>query len=367
LALRSISAYAREIRPRLTPGAFAPARSRLLWLPVQLTVSALCITAIARAWLPWQVWPVLSLVLGMSFAGLTFLGHETLHGAIVRGRTLRCVVGWVGFLPFAVSPTLWTAWHNRTHHGNTNHPPVDPDAYPTLEQYSQSRVVRVMTDAMAPGRGRLGILSFLIGFSVQSAHMLFAAPGLGMLSRKQHLRALAETALAAGVWAALAWVVGPWAFLFCFALPLLVANSIVMGFILTNHSLSPLTDVNDALVNSLTVTTPRLVEWLTLGFGYHVEHHLFPAMSTRHAPELRKVLLSLWPERYQSLPLGTALRELRRSPRVYKDETTLVDPHTGREWPALAPRALVKQVAAGSKTRRSERPWTVAGAFGRKP
>ena len=81
----------------------------------------------------------------------------------------------------------------------------------------------------------------------------------------------------------LAFLVGPLPFLFAFGLPLVVANCIVMAFILTNHSLSPLTGVNDALANSLSVTTPRFVEWLTLGFGFHVEHHIFAAMSTRHA------------------------------------------------------------------------------------
>ena len=35
------------------------------------------------------------------------------------------------------------------------------------------------------------------------------------------------------------------------------------------------------------MTTPRWIEWLTLSFGYHVEHHLFPAMSSRHAPGVR--------------------------------------------------------------------------------
>ena len=35
---RSISAYAREIRPLLPEGSFAPALGRLWWLPVHLSV-----------------------------------------------------------------------------------------------------------------------------------------------------------------------------------------------------------------------------------------------------------------------------------------------------------------------------------------
>jgi fatty acid desaturase len=337
----TIAAYAREVRPFLRPGAFAPARSRLLWLPAHLAVIGLLTVVLARHWVSWWFAPALSLIIGFSFSGLTFLGHETLHGAIVRGRLGRRLVGFLGFLPFVISPRLWIAWHNQVHHGNTNRAGVDPDAYPTLDEYGQSRSVRIATDYGAPGRRRLrGALSLLIGFSVQSAHMLFVAGKRGYLSRREHVRAALDTLIGVGVWTTLALLIGPLPFLFAFGLPLVVANAIVMAFILTNHSLSPLTGVNDALANSLSVTTPRFVEWLTLGFGFHVEHHLFAAMSARHARELRDVLRARFPAQYQSMPLGRALLALHQSARVYKNATTLIDPRSGREWPALAPHAV---------------------------
>ena len=111
-----------------------------------------------------------------------------------------------------------------------------------------------------------------------------------------------------------------------------------MAFIMTNHGLNPLTAVNDPLVNALTVTSPRWLEWLTLRFGYHVEHHLFPSMSSRQALRLRGLIRQRWPGRYQSMPLGAALLALHRTARVYENETTLIDPRTGRRWPTLLPR-----------------------------
>jgi len=83
------------------------------------------------------------------------------------------------------------------------------------------------------------------------------------------------------------------------------------------------------------VTTPRLVAWLTLGFGFHVEHHLFPAMSARHAPTVRAFLRERWPERYKSMSLRDALGSLHRGARVYKTATTLFDPRTGAEHATL--------------------------------
>ena len=71
--------------------------------------------------------------------------------------------------------------------------------------------------------------------------------------------------------------------------------------------------------------------------GRWFEHHIYPSMSSRHAPAVRALLRERWPERYQSLPLGKALLRLHRTPRVYKDHYTVVDPDTRRECRTLAP------------------------------
>jgi len=137
---------------------------------------------------------------------------------------------------------------------------------------------------------------------------------------------------------AVGFLVGPLAFVFVYLLPLVVANTIVMTFIMTNHNLSPLSPINDPLVNSLSVTLPRVVEWLTLDFGFHAEHHLFPTISTRHGRTIRDAVRARFPERYQSLPLTEAIRRLHHTFRVYRDTTTLIDPHSGQTWPTLLPR-----------------------------
>ncbi len=339
MELRPTSAYVHELRPLLGPETFAPAHSRLLWLPLHLALIALGTVAVAAGWLPWPLVPVVSLAIGVSFGGITFLGHEALHGGVVRARWARRVVGWIGFLPFVVSPRLWVLWHNREHHGHTNERGVDPDMYPMLPDYHRSRVIRVVTDRFALGARRwTGVLSLLFGFSGQSSQMLIHARHRLAMSVPDHRVAVAETLLGVAVWIAVAILVGPLAFLFVFVLPVMVANWIVMAYILTNHGLSPMTAENDPLINSLSVTVPRLAEWISLGFGHHVEHHLFPAMSTRHAPRVRALILERWPERYQSMPLGQALLALHRTARIYQDDVTLIDPRSGAVWPALRPR-----------------------------
>jgi fatty acid desaturase len=329
--------YVRELRPQLPAAAFAPARSRLAFVPAHLTVIILASLAIAQGWVPWLVVPLLSLAIGASFAGLTFIAHEAVHGGIVRGRTARQVVGWIGLLPFTLSPRLWAAWHDRVHHATANLA-EDPDMYPTLAEYRASGRIRFLVDAFSLGGRRWrGGLSLVLGFTVQSAHQLLVARRRGFLAPGAFRLALAEALAGVAVWATVAALVGFVPFLFVFVLPLLVANVIVMSFILTNHSLSPRVEINDPLVSGLSVTAPRWIEWATLQFGYHVEHHLFPAMSSRHAGAVRALIRRQWPERYQSMSLRTALGKLHRTARVYKDATTLVDPRTGAEYATLMP------------------------------
>ena len=132
-------------------------------------------------------------------------------------------------------------------------------------------------------------------------------------------------------------MVGPYAFVFIYVLPVLVASSMVMSYIATNHFLNALTDINDPLVNTLSVTGPRWLERLHLQFGYHVEHHIFPMMSGRYAPIVRDVLVRLYGERYLTLPHTQALRLLYARPKVHDSHDTLIDPRTLATFNALAP------------------------------
>ena len=339
--LHERSHYVRAVKSELPAGVFADAPSRLWWIPVHLAVITASIVALRHV--PWVAAPLLSLVIGASFAGLTFVGHELLHGAIVRGRRRKLLLGWLVFVPFTLSPRLWMAWHNRVHHSRTNFAD-DPDGYPTLEGYRESRSARFSVDMFSLGGRRWrGLLSLVLGFTVQSTHQLVIARSRDYLDTRQRNLAIVESSLGLVVWGAVALAIGPAAFVFAYVLPLLVANVIVMAFILTNHSLSPRIEIDDPLITGLSVTVPRALEWLTLGFGYHVEHHLFPSISARHAPAVRDALVAHWPDRYQSMPLLEALGRLHRTARVYLDATTLIDPMTGATFPTLMPGRTVEQ------------------------
>jgi fatty acid desaturase len=333
----AVSHYARALRGALPSRTFEPEPRRLLWLALHIAIATAGIMTVARG--PGLgVSLLLALVIGHSFACAGFVAHETLHGSVVRNRFARELVGWLAYLPFLFSPKVWTAWNNKLHHGNTGIEGVDPDAYSTLADYRQNRLLQVI-NPVTPGHGHwAGGLTLVFGLFGQGTKMMLRGrSALGFTAAEQRT-VIAQVLASIAVWATVAILVGPLAFVFAFVIPFFIANMILTAYILTNHTISPLTEVNDPLLNSLSVTTPRAIEILHLSFGYHVEHHVFPAMSPRHARLVRDALRERWPDRYQSLPMSVALWRIFTSYRVYKDAWTLIDPRSGREFPTLAPR-----------------------------
>jgi len=336
MTLHPASYYAHQLRPHLDTAVVAAAPSRLAWLALHAAVVVAGIWAIAGAGLAWPLELLISLPIGLSFAALAFIAHEALHGAIVRPRWARLLVGGIGFAPFLISPRHWIAWHNRLHHAHTGTPGVDPDMYPTLECYQSSRFARTLDRVSFGGRRLLGVVSLLFGLVVQSLEVLLGSgPRSRYLNRRQRGLALGETAAAVALWGGLAAWLGAGVLVFGWLIPLGIGGAVVMAYILTNHSLSPLTAINDPLVNSLSVTVPCWFSAYSLHFGLHIEHHLFPAVSGRHAPAIRELIRARWPERYQTLPLSRALALMFTTGRVYKDHKTLLDPLSGAESPTL--------------------------------
>jgi len=334
----SLQRYAREIRPHLPSEVFRPVPGRLVWLPVHLAIITGAGAAVVLASPPWYVALGCALVAGHSWGCLGFLAHEAMHHAVVRNRTVEKLVGYAGFGIYGLSPTLWVAWHNQAHHGNTGKPVADPDGFGTLRFWEKSRVVRAL-ETFAPGSRRVQSALFLfMWFSVHSLLvLLFHSERNGYYARVSRRTVYAESGTMLAFWVGVLALVGPWRFLFVYGVPVLVANAMIMSYIATNHFLNPLTETNDPLANTLSVTGPRWLERLHLEFGYHVEHHVFPTVSGRHAPAVRDVLRRLYGDRYLTIPHARALRLLYARPKVHDGHDALIDPRTRERFAVLAP------------------------------
>lgn len=276
---------------------------------------------------------LLSFILGASFAALGFLGHEILHGTVVRKRWLSELLGAIAFSPLSTGPKLWKKWHNLTHHIHTQDDEKDPDAWPTLEKISKLKYVRSIYSLPLPVRAFFSFASLTIQFSAHSTKMFFEY--VKDLNPKKQPEAWLQILLPWAMWFTLLFVMGFEKWFFAFLLPLLIANFIVMAYISTNHRLNPLVPVNDPLANSLTVTVPKWVDVLHFNFSHHTEHHLFPAMSSKYYPLVKEQLKIMWPDRYHEMKMSEALLTLWKTPRLYFENNQLVDPRLNKAYGSL--------------------------------
>ncbi len=317
-----------RLRDELPPDTFRPQPVRALWFVPAATVAGAGTAALIHFPVPWPLALLIALVIGQAYAAMAFLAHETLHGSTVRSRRLQDLLGFVGLGPVLVSPTLWRVWHNQVHHTKTNKGNSDPDGFGTLRRYQRMRSTQFVA-RLAPGsRHWSSYLFFGYWFTfhgqmvlwLQSKHMR----GFADLNRR---RAIAETFAAFGIWVAIAIAAGPVTSVFAVVIPIIATNATIMSYIATNHFLRPLTETNDPIENSMSVMVPTVVDRLHCNFSHHVEHHLFPKMSPKHAPRVREWLVANAGDEYLAPPHWRAIRELYRTPRVYKNATTLCDPH----------------------------------------
>ena len=322
--------------PNLNPGTRHPAQA--LWFPF-LVGSIFEISAHLAGQPRFSAGNLFfSLGLGLLYGSLGLFTHELLHGSILRidksftGLAVR-IMAWFGFLILGVSPHLWMVWHNKTHHYNTNVSAVDPDSFGFWSDFKKFP----MTDMVlkrAPGSGHwLSWIYFPLNFSNQAVNVIWYfvcsidAKTFSSLNKKV---AIVETLGMYGFWAWVGFHFGMTSFTLIFLFPVLVVNLVVSGYILVQHLLCPLTQINDPFENTLGVETLAGLDWIHFHFSHHIEHHLFPEMSHVRFSELREFLKKEYPARYRCMSHWKAIRLLLSTPRVYLDSTTLFDPQGDR-------------------------------------
>jgi fatty acid desaturase len=334
--LRSISWYQAELRKHLPEKIFhrTPTRALLSLICIPLTVSSVYVMVTTE--LPWYFKLFLGIVIGQAHAAMSFLAHETLHGAIVGNRRLQDLIGFLGFAPYLISPTYWRFWHNNLHHGHTQLLYKDPDAFPTLGVYKRSRFMRAIFP-LTPGSGtKLSLLYFFYWFPLQAVinQVSFRFKNK-MWEKMDHKQVTIEFAVICFLHLTYIWFIGRHDPIFLILIPFMAQNYTNMSYVMTNHNLSPYTKINDPLVNSLTVTNPKFLEYIHLNFGYHTEHHIFPRLSGRYAKIVHEKMRELYPNELQVMPKWEALKWLYKTPRIYRNSTELVNPLTGSIHPTL--------------------------------
>lgn len=311
--------YARALRPHLPPEAFRTEPRHLARIALHLALLFAGYWAVRE--LPMWASPPCALLIGHSIACLGFLAHDVSHHAVVRSRLATRMLELLLFGVNVIPPTVWRRVHNQTHHVETN-TLNDPDrAFLAAER---TRPTEFYTHIFYPGgirrRTKLFVFFHFIAYIARNvwASLLWGGvkpaivPFKPLYTSRQRLAVFTEIAWLAGLQVGIWHLVGgDWArYLWATPAALLVASSVVMAYVFTNHFLNPLCEHTDPLIGSTSVIVPRWIDWLHDNFSYHTEHHVFPGMNPRHFPAVSRLLAEHFPERYQRIPFREAWRRL---------------------------------------------------------
>ena len=351
------SEYRSVLRKYLSNKDFQPDKKDLLHYFIFMPVYLIGIYSILSAsLLPVKI--LISLCMGISLAALTFFLHDLMHGAIIKSKKITYIVGLsVGILNL-FAPLFWQRIHNY-HHAKTASED-DPDRMYKWNERPINAFEKFVYKSRVSSNAYNNFFSFIgmsFGFfwyySVMFYALLQNKVGFKKAIQYKGINKLFKTKEVFIVLGELLLIVAFQGFLFTFVarnnpltfflislLPVLIAHFTAMLYIHTNHFLSPLTnDIDDPLINSLSLKNSWFVDKIFSNFSHHVEHHLFPAMSSSNYPKVRKLLLEFYPNRFQLISMLDAVKLLCTTPRIYGDNIHLVNYDGRKKASCLLPKA----------------------------
>ena len=334
--------YAKKLRPLLPPEAFLPDINKLWILLINLAIMILGwgIANHLDDWNWYFLWLYLPLALVManSVIVLLFSTHDLLHSRTVTNPWLRQIISLLGFTMLWMPPTLWKAVHNREHHNKTNSL-KDPDrnyldnqpknwgkwiqnAFVPSSEVNPILLFIGMSHAWGVHTFR-NLTSVLLFNNGKSKYPVVAFTVSGKEQRAIAIELLMIIAIHTTILTYLEF--HPIKLLLSYFLPIWIGYAGLIFYIYTNHMLCRMTNVNDPLINSLSIRVPKLFDVLHLNFSHHTEHHIFPGINSDYAPMVQELLQTYYPERFNLLNAGKAWELMMQTPRHYKNDHTFTD------------------------------------------
>jgi fatty acid desaturase len=334
--------YVKILRPLLPESAFKPNAHKLFILAINLLILGLG-WAIARDLEQWSIWWLwlylpLSLIMGNSIIICLFAAHDSMHGSTIKQPRWRYLISFLALSLLWMPPTLWKSVHNHKHHTETN-AIGDPDRmYLVGQNDTWGKWIQNLFVPSSEVNWALLLLGMATSWLVHTFRhitsiLLFNRddidyiPAPVVVSPRKRQAIAIELAVIClihiGILAYLKFSI--LAILLGYALPLSIGYAGVMFYIYTNHFLCQMTEINDPLVNSVSLKMPQIFDLLHFNFSYHTEHHLFPSINSDYYPLVQELLQTHYSESYNLIPVGEAWRLLMVTPRHYQDEVTLTD------------------------------------------
>ncbi|MEG4025457.1 fatty acid desaturase [Microcoleus sp. S13C4] len=336
------SVYTKKLRPLLPSDAFEPDTSKLAILFINAAILLLGwgIAANLDRWPVYLLWLYLPLaaIMGNSIIVLLFSSHDLMHGSVQKKSRLTYPIAFLGLNMLFMPPTQWKNLHNLVHHNNTNSL-ADPDRNYLYQQpdtwgkWIQNLFVpSVEVNPLWLIVGMTG--SWLVhNFRNLTSVLLFNdksvdyVPAAFTVSAKDRGAIAFECVGILAIHASILFYLDfhPLKIALSYILPIAIGHAGAMFYIYTNHMGCRMTDINDPLINSMSVRVPKIFDLLHLNFSHHTEHHIFPSINSDYYPMVQELLQIHYPDRMNLIDAGKAWRLLMQTPRHYQDEVTFTD------------------------------------------
>lgn len=317
--LLSPAIYTRSIKPYIPAEAFKPAPYKLWQMCIHLLIVVGGYALINQVHYGW--WALCVLIMGHSLACIAFLAHELSHNTIVRQPSTRYVLELLFWSINVIPPTLWKRVHNHTHHTHSS-TPTDPDR--AFFDTERSIETTVYTKLFYPNsqnpRWNLLVGFHLVPYILRNLIAVFypgdrkpaVVPYKPSFTNRQRIQIVGELVLILVVQAAIFYAVGcKWlSYLAVGPVSYLIASTIIMFYVFTNHFLNPICESTDPLVGTTSVIVPKILNRLHNNFSFHTEHHLFPAANSDYYSNVSEELKKQYSDRYNQLPAHEAWRRL---------------------------------------------------------
>ncbi len=337
------SVYAKSLRSQLPKEAFEPDPSKLNLLVINLLILGLGwgMGSQLHRWPTQWLWLYLpfALIMANSVTVLAFASHDLMHGSVTRNYKLANRLAVITQTVLWMPPTLWKIVHNRIHHNRTNSP-EDPDRNYYFQQPNTmgKRVQALLFPSSEVALPWL-VLGVMIGWGIYTFRNILSvliwngsssvlAPATFTVSQREKWAIARELAvmmvLHLGILVCLSF--NPLQIAFAYVLPIALGYAVMMAYIYTNHLVSPMTEINDPLVNSISLGVPKFIDLLHIHFSHHGEHHIFPGLNSDYYPMVRDLLRQQYSDR-MGYVVGAvdAWKMLLSTPRHYLDAVTLTD------------------------------------------
>lgn len=336
------------LRDNLPPEAFN-ATPGLIAVPIiHLFIVVGCILSISKTD-NYLYFVLLSIVSGHSMFCIANLGHYLSHKSVVKNKYLCYLSEAFVWATNMSSATVWMRAHNNYHHKYTN---GTKDTFRYFSKGEHNKVRKFVHLMISPNRYSKYNPLVLLTYLVTHAEYMNAAitnrtetnsnivPYLSSYREGDKIKIYFELAVIALFQVGIYFLIGEDLFkhLIFIGIAIFVSSGVASVYLFTQHSMYNLSDVNDPLRNSTSLTVPKFIDYIHLNVSHHVEHHIFASMSPKYLPIVKELLVKHYRDLYMCVRIsdiwgkifsGSPYKEFTEQPSVIASvsEENLIHSH----------------------------------------